>query len=341
MIGATKDGHTSTRDHDGHDVIWPVIEPHCFVRKPISRDTSHTYILSQFCPPNADFGFALVGLLPGIYPPAPPPPGFPTSIPPMTIGLNHNPTYSSPTTKSPYTSPNTTSSSSGCSTITASDCTIFISYNVDQEGDATATATSSECSTTIGCSVSDTQTTRETTSTASSPSSCPKFGLGTYIPLPDGDEDEGTESGSFDDDGSLVQRSLAGRILLPLEQRRLKGGRWEPERCPLRSGQGVVEPGYPRGKLLEEVQFQSSATYWWITQREVDCGVWRLQQVANPTEKTNAKGWAYKHDDGNDATDSTEAKVNVDHVCKLEPSLRLLALDNHSLVHPIQVWIML
>ncbi|ERF71486.1 hypothetical protein EPUS_00475 [Endocarpon pusillum Z07020] len=77
----TTDGHIETTGSDHKPARVSVLNPHCF-----------------FCPPAIEFGVALFGLLPGIYPPGPPPlPGFKSPFPALTIGNNGDPTYSSPT----------------------------------------------------------------------------------------------------------------------------------------------------------------------------------------------------------------------------------------------------
>jgi len=80
--GIAKDGHGTSTGPDNKPTLWPVITPHCF-----------------FCPPGIDLGFMLVGLVPGIFPEGLRLPEFPDLLPKLTIGDDHNPTYTSSAAK--------------------------------------------------------------------------------------------------------------------------------------------------------------------------------------------------------------------------------------------------
>lgn len=115
---------------------------------------------------------------PGVYPGGPPPPGWPSPLPPITIGPDGNPTYSS-------TQPDTstkTSSSSSCTTETTSSCTISTSYGVDTAGSTTTTFSTTSCSTYSGCSVTGTTSTTATTSSATP--GCWKYPAANATPAP-------------------------------------------------------------------------------------------------------------------------------------------------------------
>lgn len=112
---------------------------------------------------------------PGVYPAGPPPPGWPSPLPPITIGPDGNPTYSSTTSTS-------TSSSSSCTTETTSSCTISTSYGVDAAGSTTTTFSTTSCSTITGCSITGTTSTTVTTSSATP--GCWKYPAANATPAP-------------------------------------------------------------------------------------------------------------------------------------------------------------
>lgn len=120
---------------------------------------------------------------PGVYPPGPAPPGFPSPLPAITINSIGEPTYSSAnsdpeptkesTSSSSRSSASTTSSSSCKITETASSCVIMTSYRVNTADHTTETFTSSSCTPVSGCTATGTTQTSLTTSTTTA--ACYRF----------------------------------------------------------------------------------------------------------------------------------------------------------------------
>lgn len=123
----------TTYSTGGHSGSTPVLPPHCW-----------------FCPPKPPpglLGWLLTGFtLPGVYPAGGPPAGFPNPFPPITIGPQGDPTYSSsdPPSSDPTetaTSTQASSSSSSCTTQTASSCAETVSVWVPSGGSSQTTST--------------------------------------------------------------------------------------------------------------------------------------------------------------------------------------------------------
>jgi hypothetical protein len=318
----TTDGHIETTGSDRQPSRVPVLNPHCF-----------------FCPPAIKFGVALFGLLPGVYPPGPPPlPGWKITFPRITIGKNGDPTYSSPTPTSsdpkptkadvslseikPSTKPNTeASSSSGCTiSVTASICSQILSYGIDKGGRTTTTLSSRSCSATVGCGAQETFTTRTVTSQAS----CPSIG---YIPFSMNEEivDENEEEAIMppSGDGTIQERSGTSANAFGIFQRAKRDSfDFSKENCPL---QTVKALGWPKVSSLSEYK---KAKAWFVTRRrDNDCGPWELALVADPVGLTagtvvtkDAFGKPYKFPDApvNRLNTNEFAFLNADHAYEVK-----------------------
>lgn len=125
-VEALTTGET-TYSTGGHRGGIPILAPHCW-----------------FCPPGPPnlLGWLLTGFrLPGIYPPGPPPVGFLDPFPPITIGPDGDPTFSSKPPESEKESTTNSESTSKCSTQTATSCDFSISVWVPDGSSVTSTST--------------------------------------------------------------------------------------------------------------------------------------------------------------------------------------------------------
>jgi hypothetical protein len=289
----TTDRHIESTGSDHRATRVPVLNPHFY-----------------FCPAGLKVGLSLFGLLPGIYLPGPPPlPGFKIPFPRITIGNNGDPTYSSPepthqdstssgaeaSTSGASSSTETTLSSSCTITTTASICSQFLSYDVDQAGSTTATHPSTFCSSTIGCTVLN----NFATSTTTSISSCPTFRrlISDYVWNHNEDENSENLPRALEEvPNTTSQQGLRTRFLV-----KRAAPTWDPASKLITSAVNcVLKPASlistPKGKLMNTLN--PPAVHWYITERTSGgCGVWRPALVTDPVKNgfRDASGRLYSY----------------------------------------------